>query len=63
MYTRLDTYRLHADGRMERRESETPTIVNPPPVSVSIRRGTDAHVATKLLRRLADEIEQQGATP
>ena len=55
IYTSLDTYRL-TENSMERRESDM-LYMPAASVSVSIVRGTDMRTASKLLRRLADEIE------
>lgn len=59
-FTRHTTISIDATGTMARRIGESPAIIRRPPVAVTLADGTDAHLAARLLRRLADEIERQG---
>jgi hypothetical protein len=61
-YARHLSIAIEADGRMERRQSELPAVIRRPPVTVSTPEGTDGRLVAKLLRRLADEIEREGAS-
>lgn len=51
------TYRVEADGRIERSEGHMPAVLKLPPVSVTMPVWADPRETARLLRRLADELE------
>ena len=56
------TYNIDADGKIERREGQLPTVIKRSPFSVTVVDGTDLRLACKLLRQLADDMEARQAS-
>jgi hypothetical protein len=59
-FTTHVTYNVTADGQMERREGQLPSVIKLPAISITVARNASTQVTARLLRRLADELE--GAT-
>ena len=51
------TYRVEADGRIERGTGQLPSAIRLPALSVTISPTASAQSTARLLRRLADELE------
>ena len=64
--TRHTTFAIDATGHVERTSGSLPAAVagSLAPVRLTITDGTDRHLAARLLRTLADRLEQEcEATP
>ena len=59
-FTQHVTYRVDADGHIERGTGELPSAIRLPALSVTVAPTATAQATARLLRRLADELE--GAT-
>jgi hypothetical protein len=57
MFTKVNSFSVQVDGRVERRQVETPSIINPAPLVIRMVSGLDKHEALRLLRRFVDELE------
>ena len=62
---RHTTWHLSADGAVDCLTGQLPAAVacSLPPLRITVTDGTDPHLAARLLRQLADEIERQDVAP
>jgi len=60
MFRTYTNYIVDSEGRVERRDSQPPAVIHLPPVSVTTPESADPQVTARLLRQLADEIEEAG---
>ena len=56
-FTTHVTYRVEADGNMERTEGQLPSVIRLPAISVTMAPNATTQATARLLRRLADELE------
>jgi hypothetical protein len=61
LYKKLEMYSVSAKGQIDCRTNDMPAVIAWPPVSVTIPEGTDYRLASRLLRKLADELSEQKA--
>lgn len=60
LYRKLEMYSVSAEGQIECRTNDMPAVIAWSPVSVTIPKGTDHRLASRLLRQLADLLSEQG---
>jgi hypothetical protein len=51
------TFTVTSDGSMKRRQDQLPWMIHPPSLSVTMPASASMQATARLLRRLADEIE------
>jgi hypothetical protein len=61
MFLKTTVFIINHMGKLERRDGEVPAIIGCPPLKVTAPADANGHDVVRMLRRLADESEEQSA--